>query len=734
MAFIISPLQWQFDQMALLGVGSLDASGPHSRSAKNCVAIIGGESLKETHPDLFKPEQSAHHSPLLSHIMPATAKNSKIAKSKQKPQEEQRDESLQAVVLADCFEARFAPFTLERPRKSHVSQFRLLTVPSASKWKLKSSPFREFTIIKSTSDSVGGVMRDLERAEIITGDFVLVSGDVISNISLEPILAKHRARREKDKNAIMTMILREATTGHRSKSQGSRPVFVIDAETERCLQYEELSQRRGGNKYISLDPEILTSTGEIEVREDLIDCRIDICTQDVLLAWSDNFDFTSVRRSFLRGVLKDYETYGKTVHTHVVKNQYAARVKSLRTYNAVSRDITGRWTYPICPDSNLVAGQNYRSARGKNYQEENVSIARSATVQRSIIGSDTRVGDSSSINGSTIGRRCKIGKNVNIEGAYLWDNVSIGDGTSIRQAVIANDTIIGRACKIRPAALVSYNVQIPDNVSLHEGSRVTKGQDSYEAKSSDDDDSDASSAASSHLVYQNHFASSSASSVSTLASSDAELEPPGSSRRGSFRSDPSDDAAENRDFHLEATASILDGLQKDDPADTIILELNGYRMSTNASQHEVRKALVAAFLKRISNLVSGDAMTGKQSMSVREAVRSLLTRYKTLVERTMFDRDAEFKVDQVDFLMLVQKEVAGRPNADQLMLFIANEAYDQDIVEEDGVLQWWEDERSKEGQLVKVRGLTEKFVTYLREAEEDESDEESEEDDEEEQD
>jgi len=571
-------------------------------------------------------------------------------------------------------------------------------------------------------------MRDLERAETITGDFLLVSGDVISNISLEPALARHRARREKDKNAIMTMLLREAGVGHRTKRKGSQPVFVIDPVAERCVHYEEISRTQEGVRYITLDPDILTSSGEIEVREDLIDCRIDICTQDVLLAWADNFDFTSVRKSFLRGVLKDYETYGKTVHTYVVSDGYAARVKSFRAYNAISKDISGRWTYPLCPDSNLVPGQSYQCEGGKNYQEVNVVLGKTAIVKGSVIGSDTHIGDGSNVTGSTLGRRCRIGKNVTIEEAYIWDDVIIEDATVIRQAILADETLIGKKCTIEPGALISFGARLPDNVVVSSGNRVTKDQDTYHPRSSDEDESDASSIASFRLVYQNPSASNSVSSISTLASSDSEMEPRDASRRSSFRSDPSDDTGEHRDFHLEATASILDGLQKHDPPDTIILELNGYRMSTNASQHEVRKALVAAFMKRISSLVGGDSTSRTAGMSAREAVKQLFETYQALIERTMFDKDADLKVDQVDFLMLVQKEVSGRPGGDQLLLFIAKEMYDLEILEEDGVLQWWEDKRSKDGEMGRVRGLTEQFIAYLQTAGSDEESEEEVED------
>ncbi|KAL2045611.1 hypothetical protein N7G274_002039 [Stereocaulon virgatum] len=685
-------------------------------------------------------------------------KNPKAAKAKQKPQEEQREESLQAVVLADSFETRFVPFTLERPRcllplantplieytleflahagvqevyvycGSHAEQ--LEDYINASKWTSKSSPFRTLKVLKSTATSVGEAMRSLDQLDVITGDFLLVSGDVVSNMNLEPALLKHRARREKSKDAIMTMVLREAGVGHRTKSKGSRPVFVIDPAAERCLHYEEMGGRRGGSRYVTLDPELLTSHGEIEVRDDLIDCHIDICALDVLAQWSDNFDFQSLRKSFLRGVLKDYETYGKTVHTYIVTDQYAARVKSLRAYDAVSKDILGRWAYPLCPDSNLVPGQSYYFGRGKVYQENNVSLGRAAVVKRSVIGSGTSVGDGGMINRSTVGRRCRIGKNVTIEGAYIWDDVTVEDGSIIRQAIIANGTSIGKHCPIEPGALISFRAQIPENTKVSAESKIIRDRETGYSNDRKADDSDASSVASSRLIYRNPSASSSVSSISTLTSSDADLKSDrDASRRSSYRSDPSDDARENQDFHLEATGSILDGLQKSDPADTIMLELNGYRMSTNASQHEVRKAVVAAFMKRISNLIARDNTAGAAPLTLREAVKAVLTEYKSLVERTTFDSEAEEKVDQVDFLLLVQKEAMGRPNGDQLLLFMANEAYDLDVIEEDGVLQWWEDERSQEGEMGTVRVLSEQFITFLKEAEEDESEDEDDEED-----
>lgn len=581
-------------------------------------------------------------------------------------------------------------------------------------------------------------MRDLDKRALMTGDFLLVSGDVVSNISIGPVLAKHRARREKNRNAIMTMVLREAGSEHRTKSTGRRPVFVIDPEADRCIHYEEINHREKNDRYVRLTPEMLTTHSQLEIRKDLIDCYVDICTPEVLSLWSDNFDYQSVRQGFLSEVLKDYELNGKTIHTYIVADQYAARVQSLRAYDAVTKDVMSRWTYPLCPDSNLVIGQSYRFGKGEIYLEQGVKLASTSTVKsRCVIGEETSVGENSIVGDSVLGRRCQIGNDVVIESSYIWDDVVVGDGSSIRQAIVAGGVEIGRNCEIERGALISFGVRLAESTTIFANSKIARDTSEEQDCASkgghglETDDSDAISIASSQLVYRNTSANLSQSSISTLNSDDDDAEPYyTNSRRGSLPSEPSDgiDTSKNRDFHLEAAASILDGLQKGDLPENILLELNSYRMAVNANPHEVRRAVVAAFVKRISTLIEGDTSSGLAAKSSEAAVKEVLGKYNALVERNIFDQsDQEQKPDQVDFLLLVQKEVAGKVNEEGILLFVAKEAYFLELVEEDGVLQWWEDERSGADGLRRARGLMEPFIRFLQEAEEEESEEESEE-------
>ena len=60
-----------------------------------------------------------------------------------------------------------------------------------SPWSRREPHLRVHTIV-SESNSAGEALRHLDGMDVITDDFVLVSGDVISNIKLETVLKGHK--------------------------------------------------------------------------------------------------------------------------------------------------------------------------------------------------------------------------------------------------------------------------------------------------------------------------------------------------------------------------------------------------------------------------------------------------------------------------------------------------------------------------------------------------------------
>jgi translation initiation factor eIF-2B subunit epsilon len=80
-------------------------------------------------------------------------------------------------------------------------------------------------------------------------------------------------------------------------------------------------------------------------------------------------------------------------------------------------------------------------------------------------------------------------------------------------------------------------------------------------------------------------------------------------------------------------------------------------------------------------------------------------------------------------MLLLQADLIHRENGDAVLLSAATKLTELDSVEEDGILQWWEDERSSESEdLSKVREKTRALVEFLQQESEDESEEESDED------
>ncbi|CCU75768.1 translation initiation factor eif-2b epsilon subunit [Blumeria hordei DH14] len=688
--------------------------------------------------------------------------------------EDNREHALQAVVIADCFETRFNPFTLETPRcllpvantplieytleflaMSGVAEVYIYCGTQAtavesymlrSRWhpSIPASPFQVLENIKTSVRSVGDVMRDLDSRDLITGDFILVYGDLVSNICIRNALATHRARKQADKNAIMTMLLRTGGLDkHRTKSKGVSPVFVIDPTINRCLHYEEMHPMQA-NKYINLDSSLLTEHSELEVLTDLIDCGIDICTPDVLALWAESFDYEISRRHFLHGVLKDYELNGKKIHTEIIDDHYAARVSNLQSYEAVSKDILGRWTYPFVPDSNLVAGQTYKVERGGLCKENGVILARTCkTGRRTVLGRDTSLGDGSTISSSIIGRRCRIGNNVHIQNAYIWDDVVIDDGTTIDRAIVANNASIGKNCKIEPGSLVSYGVRIADGIVVSEGHKITcfnhnpnDGSEPTKLSLTDpsavgeggqgylwEEDSDCEDEASffqSSLIYSTAHLNISDSSISTFASTVSNDGGACSDRRhpsftGSIISD-TDGTAGNEGFHYDAVNGLLDTLRENGDFDSAKLEFMGLRLSNDATDHQIRRAIAVAFTKRIAQLVEHEKL---------EALKATTHAFST-PGAEKFLREVAIGIDrriddQVDFIICLQKDLLHRASGATILAAMSQDLYTRDILEEGAFLLWWElGERLGADEVLemsKIRERTGVFIKWLKEAE-----------------
>jgi translation initiation factor eIF-2B subunit epsilon len=729
-----------------------------------------------------------------------------MAPKNKKQKEIVQDDRFQAIVLTDSFETRFMPLTSILPRcllplanvplieytleflaNAGVNEVYLMCSSHAdqiqeyiekSKWSSKNSPFKISTIMSLESRSVGDAMRDLDNRGLISGDFLLVSGDVVTNIDFEKAMNAHKQRKQMDKDHIVTMVLTPASPLHRTRSQVDPATFILDKNTGRCVFYQGIPPVDGKRSSINIDPELLEDIeDEMVIRNDLIDCCVDICSPHVPQIFQENFDYQYLRSDFVKGVLTS-DLLKKTIYAYITDgSEYAARVESWATYDAVSQDVLARWCYPLVPDSNLLESNSYSYEFNHIYKEDKVILAQSCKIGScTSIGTNSSVGEGTSIKKSVIGRNCQIGNNVTINNSYIWDNAIIKDDSVVDHSIIAGNAEIGSGATLSPGTVIGYNVVIGDGIHLSNNTRIVekpidRDDESFElSRSFDseqedgktnggeyinadqsvndidvvgdngvgflyvsdnelDEESDSEYGVShnySGIIYQMsslNVSDDSIASVSNAKSKKFHRRTSSRNRRLSSASMVSTDyeggpfsEEEDEDFEKEAIATVDGSMENNHDLDTALLELNTLRMSMNVTYHEVRLATSKALIHKIIHFITTD------TLDVKEATEKIFNKWGLLFKRQVFE---EF--EQVDLLQIIQdvcsnvdKSYNGR------ILFMAlNILYNQDIVEEENIYKWWDSESSTANDdLVQVRTLTGKWVDWLREAEE-ESEEES---------
>nr|XP_027107525.1 translation initiation factor eIF-2B subunit epsilon-like isoform X3 [Coffea arabica] len=406
---------------------------------------------------------------------------------------------LQAILLADSFATKFRPITLERPKvllplvNVPMIDYTLAWLESAgveevfvfccahakqvaehlenSQWFAQPN-FSVTAIESNNAVGAGDALRLIYEQNVIRGDFVLVSGDTVSNMSLAEALGEHKERRRKDSNAIMTMVITQSKTSPTTRQSrlGTDELFMaIDPDTKQLLYYEDKSDKGT----VSLDKTLLSDHPSIYLHNDKQDCYIDICSPEVLSTFADNFDYQHLRRHFLKGLLDD-DIMGYKIFTHEIQSNYAARIDNFRSYDTVSKDIIQRWTYPLVPDVQFFGNSSTKLDRQGMYRASVVGQSRSAQVGPfTVIGSGTTIGSQSQISNSVVGEGCKIGANVSIEGCYIWHNVTIEDGCQLKHAIVCDGVVIKSGVILEPGVVLSYKVVVGQQFIVPAYSKVS---------------------------------------------------------------------------------------------------------------------------------------------------------------------------------------------------------------------------------------------------------------------
>ncbi|ORY31492.1 nucleotide-diphospho-sugar transferase [Rhizoclosmatium globosum] len=662
-------------------------------------------------------------------------------KDKAQAQEKvQVDEELVAVVVADSFNKRFLPLTEDKPRcllplanvplieytleflaTAGVEQIYVVCCSHADQIKayLKSSRWGKSTFPKVNTfvsqqlASTGDALRDLDAKQLLKSDFILVSGDVVANMDLTKALEEHRARRVVDKNAIMTMVVKAASPAHRTRSKGEEGIYVLNAATQECVQYRSLFPIK---QKLKLDLELFKAHSELQVRNDLIDCQIDICSVDVPALFTENFDYQDIRKHFVRGILES-DILGKQIHCHIITDTYAARVRSTQMYDSISKDVMARWTYPMVPETNIM-GTSYTHHSPYIYKDESVILQFGTKLVRYVVvGEKTSIGDKTTISESVIGRNCRIGKNVVINGSYIWDNVVIGDNCVIERSILADGVVVLNGVKIEKGSILSYGVQVGPEFTVKEFARLSLNKGRVDEDS--DFDEEESDAESDDEEYDETQVGEDGKGYEKKDIIDADDDDDEEEHKAILAvcsiardiqlhdiEDAVDEDTEDEDdlsdvdalerSHRELISTIERAFEENHSIDNIVLELNTLKFADNLDFHDIRLTAVPTVLSLVTNAAT---------------LQTTLKRWGGLLAR--FATDAE---DQLDLLQILEEHCKTNDEHAKLFVKILTLFYNLDICEEDAFFVWFKKSSGK------LRDSAKPFITWLQEAEEESSD------------
>eukprot|EP00981_Chlorochromonas_danica_P012587 scaffold5178_cov229-Ochromonas_danica.AAC.3 len=406
-----------------------------------------------------------------------------------------RDQKLQAILLADSFSKTFRPITLECPKvllplvnvpmleytveflaQNGVEEIFVFCASHADKVEkyVKERRWNHTVTIRCISSpncqSAGDALRELDAMNIIRSDpFILISGDVVSNLDLKRAISYHQARRKEDANAILTVVLKQAPR----RCAPARPILDdlvvgMNRRSGQIVLFEDSFQ----NPSVSLSTELLADCPDLVLCPNLLDCNVDICSPELILQFSDNFDYQDIRRDFIQNEVCNY-SLGKHIYGYVLQEEYAARVQDCRTYHTISRDLVTRWVYPLVPDVQLLQDSSYVQGGRYVYRENAVKVSRTAKLVESVvIGAGSTVAEDVVLSRCTIGRGVSIGPGAVIKEAHVWKGAKIEAGAHIEQAMVCDDCVVGANSVVPRGCVVSFGVVLPPNTVLPEYSRV----------------------------------------------------------------------------------------------------------------------------------------------------------------------------------------------------------------------------------------------------------------------
>ncbi|KAM8901998.1 translation initiation factor eIF2B subunit epsilon isoform 2-T2 [Lycaon pictus] len=614
--------------------------------------------------------------------------------------EEEPPPPLQAVLVADGFNRRFFPISKDQPRVllplANVAlidyTLEFLTATGVQEtfvfccWKaaqikehlLKSKWCRPTSlnvvriITSELYRSLGDVLRDVDAKALVRSDFLLVYGDVISNINITRALEEHRLRRKLEKNvSVMTMIFKESSPSHPTRCHEDNVVVAVDSTTNRVLHF----QKTQGLRRFSFPLSLFQGSGDgVEIRYDLLDCHISICSPQVAQLFTDNFDYQT-RDDFVRGLLVNEEILGNQIHMHVTTKEYGARVTNLHMYAAVCADVIRRWVYPLTPEANFTDSttQSCTHSRHNIYRGPEVSLGHGSILEENVLlGSGTVIGSNCYITNSVIGPGCHIDAEEDEDDGQFSDDSGANQEKEKVKLKGYNPAEVGAAGQGYLWKAEDLNIEEEEELHQNLWGLTINMEEESETESEQSMDSE-------------------------------ELD----SRAGSPQMD------DIKVFQNEVLGTLQRGKEENISCDNLVLEINSLKYAYNISLKEVMQVLSRVVLEFPLQQMDSLLDPNRYCSLLLPLLKAWSPVFRNYIKRAADHLEALAAIE--DFFL--EHEALSTSMAKVLMAF-----YQLEILAEETILSWFsQKDMTDKGRQLRKNQQLQRFIQWLKEAEEESS-------------
>ena len=307
---------------------------------------------------------------------------------------------------------------------------------------------------------VGDCLRKIFAEKLISTDFVLIRGLLISNVDIDELYNIHLQNKTKDKNCILTTVMKKFKNTNEFRTDYDENILIYDDNTKKIYQFEPTFQEDNKIKlYETINNKKTNSSNNYIVRGDLLETGIEICSNEFLNIISENFELKSIRDS-IKNILVN-EIYLDTFYLYDLgKDLYCGMIRNVESYLKVNFEILNRWAYPIVIDKIDTSNKlkiNLKQIRYSLYTDKDTNAENyhkaNLISDVVILDKENTVGKDSKLQKCILCKDVKVGKKCDLYNCIILKGTEIEDEVTIRNSIISNNCTIKKGTKIISSVL-----------------------------------------------------------------------------------------------------------------------------------------------------------------------------------------------------------------------------------------------------------------------------------------